>query len=564
MKREKFKISTLFFLFLILVYLCSNFSFHSKGLNSTRRLKILNAEIKNIEGGLAYDSRGKKTVFAQIVFSDGSKGIEATPAGASTGSQEANTVEVETAIENINMIAQKMKEKGFRAGEQNEFDNWLRELDGRPNLSNLGGNTTTALSMAFASASAKSKGKYLWQYLNELARGKTKPGLPLTFKNFGNGGKHSISNLEVQEVMLVVLNAKSAREELKMSDKIFAELRKLLQEDPAVRLDPEKPYGDEAGYAPIFDEKVLKEQGMDKLQKATSLMIQAIRRAGYRPGIDAGVAYDVAANTLWENAGEKIAKEFLEKWENTPQDRSEFITALKREWNLTTEEVREFQSLAEEKEKINYLVERYYRREDAGYLYEGEIRSTRWMLDYYYNRIVNNPKFMTPDGRQVIVSIEDPLSEWDWGYYDDKGSPFRRRGWEMITKLLGDTTWIVIDDLSVTNLSLFQEAIKRGVGNTILIKVNQNGTLAGEVGTLAVIEQAVDNEYKWIVSHRSGEVVKIGDQPWVSTFIADLAYGTGALGLKTGGLAPGFPERRNKYERLIEIQEKEDVQSNNN
>jgi enolase len=152
------------------------------------------------------------------------------------------------------------------------------------------------------------------------------------------------------------------------------------------------------------------------------------------------------------------------------------------------------------------------------------------MIDYY-KKLVN---------KYAMASIEDPLSEWDWGHYG-------RNGWEILTKEIGNKVQLVLDDLTCTNLALLTEAIERGVGNAILIKTNQNGTLAGKLGTLAVIAKAKAASYRIVVSHRSGETE--------DDFIADLAVAVGADGLKSGGLGPSAPmfERMRKYWRVIDI-----------
>lgn len=513
-----------------------------------RRIKEGGIVVQEVVGGEAYDSRGKKTVFARVNFGKGMEAVEATPAGASTGTLEGFVKPSEEALDSIKRIGDWMRRQKIKAGEQDRLDIGMRVLDGTSNLKNLGANATIAVSMAFAKASAKAQSKYLWQYLQEKIKGAT-PGRPWSFSNFGNGGKHfkgklsGYQHLEFQEIMVVPLGAKSARQALEWKDMVFAKLGELIRNDPSVTLIETQPYGDEAGWAPLFDEAKLKVEGLDKVQKYVQLVIEAIKQSGLTPGKDMAIAFDVAANTLQENAGLRIAREYLIKKSNP------LWKDFKIDWYLTDDEISHLFILLAggvNDRAINYLASFYYRRPDAGYLFEGKVRTTEEMIEYYERLVKNYP----------IISIEDPLSEWDSEIVEASLIP--RRGWEEITALLEPRgVEIIADDLVVSSPELAQKGIERGSFTGAIAKPNQNGLLEGERGIFRFIEILIQNGKKVIVSHRSGEVVRLDDQPWISTFIADLAYAFHAWGLKAGGVASGYPERREKYQRLIEIEENE-------
>ncbi|MCM8798147.1 MAG: phosphopyruvate hydratase [Candidatus Omnitrophica bacterium] len=452
---------------------------------SLRRIKESVFKIETLTANRAYDSRGKETIEAIVSLINGLMGRAKVPAGASTGGNEAATVSVEQALKNAIAIGEQLKKDGFRVTDQNAIDDRMRELDGTSDLRNLGGNTIVGISLAMARAGALAKKLSLWKYISQLAN--IQPGLPLFYMNFLNGGKHSKANLEFQETMVIPDPKRRFTPDkwLEMGNNVFKKLGEILEEERVagrVRYFDEKAkFGDERGYAPIFAEDIKFPEGISTRTEYTlSLLVKAIEQAGYKLGEDFALAWDVAANTLWEKAAEKEG--------------------------VKPEEYR------------------------GGYLFEGNIRSSEWMI-VFYKKMVEKYK---------IFSIEDPLSEWDWGYY-------QRDGWEILTKEIGDKVQLVLDDLTCTNLGLLSEAIKRGVGNAILIKTNQNGTLAGKLGTLAVIKLAKEKGYKIVVSHRSGETE--------DDFIADLAVGVAADGLKTGGLGPQEPmnERLRKYLRVIEI-----------
>ncbi|MCM8778451.1 MAG: phosphopyruvate hydratase [Candidatus Omnitrophica bacterium] len=450
-----------------------------------RRVKEGFFKIEALTVHKAYDSRGKETIEAVVSLVNGIVGRAKVPAGASTGGNEAATVPVDVALKNAVAIGERLKKEGISVTAQNLIDDRMREYDGTSDLHNLGGNTIVGISLAIARAGALAKNLSLWKYLSQLAE--IEPKLPLFYMNFLNGGKHSKANLEFQETIVIPDPRRKFTPDrwLQMGKDVFKKLGEILEEERTAGrvgyFDERAKFGDERGYAPIFSENIQFPEGITTRTEYTLyLLVKAIEKAGYKIGEDFALAWDVAANTLWERAAEK-----------------------------------------EKKKPEEY---------EGGYLFEGEIRSTEWMIDFY-KKMVEKYK---------ISSLEDPLSEWDWG-------PYGRNGWENLTKGIGDKVQLVLDDLTCTNLGLLTEAIKRGVGNAILIKTNQNGTLAGKPGTLAVIKLAKERGYRIVVSHRSGETE--------DDFIADLAVGVAADGLKTGGLGPQEPmnERLRKYLRVIEI-----------
>jgi len=394
------------------------------------------------------DSRGNPTVEVDVVLEDGTLGRAAVPSGASTGAYEAVELRdgdsgrylgkgVQKAVENVNsIIAPELV--GFDATEQVVLDKYLIELDGTPNKGKLGANAILGVSLACAKAAAGFLGLPLYQYLGGV-NGKL---LPTPMMNILNGGKHADNNVDIQEFMVMPVGAGSFAEALRMGAEVFHNLKKVLKGRGL-----NTSVGDEGGFAP----------NLGSNEEALAVIVEAIGRAGYRPGEDIALALDCAATEFFK---------------------------------------------------------------EGAYLFEGGRRTAAEMVNYYAGLVEKYP----------VVSIEDGLSEDDW------------EGWKEFTSRLGGRIQIVGDDLFVTNTGRLSRGIKSGVANSILIKVNQIGTLTE---TLDAIEMARRAGYTAVVSHRSGETEDVT--------IADLVVGTNAGQIKTG--APSRTDRVAKYNQLIRIEE---------
>lgn len=394
------------------------------------------------------DSRGNPTVEVDVVLEDGALGRAAVPSGASTGAYEAVELRdgdagrylgkgVRKAVDNVNnIIAPELL--GYDAAGQVALDRALIELDGTPNKEKLGANAILGVSLAGARAAATSYGLPLHQYLG----GVNAKLLPTPMMNILNGGKHADNNVDIQEFMVMPVGAESFREALRMGAEVFHQLKKVLKSrglNTAV--------GDEGGFAPSLGSN----------EEALAVIVEAIQKAGYRPGLDIALALDCAATEFFK---------------------------------------------------------------DGKYIFEGTGRSSGEMINYYTGLLDKYP----------IMSIEDGLSEDDWD------------GWKNLTGSIGNRVQLVGDDLFVTNTGRLSRGIGSGVANSILIKVNQIGTLTE---TLDAIEMARRAGYTAVVSHRSGETEDV--------FIADLAVATNSGQIKTG--APSRTDRVAKYNQLIRIEE---------
>lgn len=396
------------------------------------------------------DSRGNPTVEVEVVLEDGSLGRAAVPSGASTGTYEAVELRdgdaeryggkgVIRAVEHVNVeIAAEIV--GLNALDQAEIDQTMIELDGTENKSRLGANAILGVSLAVARAAAESLGLPLYRYIGGVGANL----LPVPMMNVLNGGRHADNNLDLQEFMIVPVGADSFAEALRMGAEVYHSLRRILREKGL-----STAVGDEGGFAPFLNSN----------EDALKLLLEAIEKAGYRPGDEVALALDPAA--------------------------SEFF-------------------------------------HDGFYALEGESRnlSAGEFVDYYTDLVERYP----------IVSIEDGLAEEDW------------EGWELLTRRLGKTVQLVGDDIFVTNPRRLNRGIALGVANSILIKLNQIGTLTETLETIALAHR---NGYTTVISHRSGETE--------DTFIADLAVATGAGQIKTG--APCRSERVAKYNQLLRIEE---------
>ncbi|WP_003540456.1 phosphopyruvate hydratase [Desulfotomaculum nigrificans] len=396
------------------------------------------------------DSRGNPTLEVEVWLEDGTMGRAAVPSGASTGAYEAVELRdgdknrylgkgVLKAVENVNEIIGP-EIIGMDAIDQIGIDQLMIEMDGTPNKGKLGANAILGVSLAVAKAAANFFGLPLYQYVG----GVNAKELPVPMMNILNGGAHADNNVDIQEFMILPVGAPSFAEGLRMGAEIFHSLKSVLKGrglNTAV--------GDEGGFAP----------NLKSNEEALAVIIEAIEKAGYKPGQDVFLGLDVAASEMYKDG--------------------------------------------------KYVL--------AG---EGVTYSSDEMIEFYKKLVDKYP----------VITIEDGLAEDDW------------EGWAKLTQTLGKKVQLVGDDLFVTNTERLARGIKSGVANSILIKVNQIGTLTE---TLDAIEMAKRAGYTAVVSHRSGETD--------DTTIADLAVATNAGQIKTG--APSRIDRVAKYNQLLRIEE---------
>lgn len=407
--------------------------------------------IASVRGREILDSRGNPTVEAEVVLSGGAVGTAMVPSGASTGMFEAAELRdgdptryggkgVLGAVQHVNEELNKAVQ-GMDACELAAVDRAMIEADGTPNKSKLGANAILAVSLATAKAAAAARGVPLYRHLG----GEGAHVLPVPMMNVLNGGAHATNNVDIQEFMIMPAGAPSFREGLRWCSEVFAALRKILS-----GMGLSTGVGDEGGFAPDLSDD----------EDAIKVILEAINKAGYRPGADFLLAMDPASS----------------------------------EW----------------------------RQEDGSYLLPKKQKklSTDELIGFWEGLVTRYP----------IVSIEDGLAEEDW------------EGWKKLTDRLGGKIQLVGDDLYVTNTERLKRGIELGVSNSILIKLNQIGTLTE---TLDAIETAHKVGYTAVCSHRSGETE--------DTTIADLAVAVNAGQIKTG--APSRSERVAKYNRLLRIEE---------
>ena len=398
------------------------------------------------------DSRGNPTVEVEVALESGAVGRAIVPSGASTGAFEAVELRdgdkgryigkgVEKAVANVNEIIAPELE-GMDAFDQPAIDALMIELDGTHNKGKLGANAILGVSMAVARAAAEELGLPLFQYIG----GVNAKQLPVPMMNILNGGEHADNSVDVQEFMILPVGAKSFREGLRMGAEVFHSLKKVLSERGLAC-----GVGDEGGFAP----------NLGSNREALELIVEAIEKAGYKPGDDVRLGLDVAATEMYD------------------------------------------------KETKLYDLK-----------HEGKKLTAEQMVDLYEEWVNNFP----------IVTIEDGLDEEDWA------------GWKVLTERLGKKVQLVGDDLFVTNTERLERGIEAGVANSILIKVNQIGTITE---TLDAIEMAKRAGYTAVISHRSGETE--------DTTIADLAVAVNAGQIKTG--APSRTDRVAKYNQLLRIEE---------
>jgi enolase len=409
------------------------------------------ALIESVIGREILDSRGNPTLEVEIRLRGGLAARAAVPSGASTGAHEALELRdgdatryggkgVRTAVANVNTVLGP-KVIGADASDQFGLDRLLIEIDGSPDKSHLGANAILGVSLAVAHAGAASAGVPLYRYLGGVGARM----LPVPLMNVINGGAHATNTLDVQEFMLVPLGLGSFAEALRAGAEVFHALKKLLLDAKLAT-----GVGDEGGFAP----------DLASTDAALDLMLRAIEKAGYRPGVDVALAMDVAATELYH---------------------------------------------------------------EGTYVLRGEVRArmtSNDMVKLYERLVANYP----------IVSIEDGLAEDDWD------------GWRALTASMGSRVQLVGDDLFVTNTERIRRGIEEGVANSVLIKVNQIGTLSETIDAIALAQRA---GYTAIVSHRSGETE--------DTTIADIAVALSCGQIKTGSLSRS--ERTAKYNQLLRIEE---------
>ena len=406
--------------------------------------------IVDIVGREILDSRGNPTVECDVLLESGTMGRAAVPSGASTGSREAIELRdgdktrylgkgVLKAVEHINTeISEAVL--GLDASEQAFLDRTLIDLDGTDNKARLGANATLAVSMAVARAAAEESGLPLYRYFGGMGS----MTLPVPMMNVVNGGAHANNNLDLQELMIIPVGAPSFREAVRWGAETFHALKQIIHDRGM-----STAVGDEGGFAP----------NVANHEAAIQMILQAIEKAGYRPGEQIALGLDCAASEFHKEGRYMLDGEGL-------QLSAEEWTAMLAGW-----------------------------------------------CDKY-----------------PIISIEDGMAEADWA------------GWAHLTQVLGKRVQLVGDDLFVTNTKILQEGIDKGVANSILIKINQIGTLSE---TFAAIELAKRAGYTSVISHRSGETE--------DSTIADIAVGTNAGQIKTGSLSRS--DRVAKYNQLLRIEE---------
>ncbi|MBN8883542.1 MAG: phosphopyruvate hydratase [Salana multivorans] len=406
------------------------------------------AAIIDIHGREILDSRGNPTLEVEIMLEDGSFARAGVPSGASTGAFEAvekrdgdksrylgkGVAEAVAAVNDV--LAEELL--GYDASQQRELDQAMIDLDGTPNKGKYGANAILGVSLAAAQASAKSAELPLFQYIG----GPNAHVLPVPMMNILNGGSHADSNVDIQEFMIAPVGAPTFKEALRWGSEVYHSLKSVLKERGLAT-----GLGDEGGFAP----------NLESNRAALDLILEAIEKAGFKPGEDIYLALDVAATEFFK---------------------------------------------------------------DGVYKFEGGDKSPAEMIEYYVQLVNDYP----------LVSIEDPLSEDEWA------------SWAELVARVDDKVQIVGDDLFVTNPERLARGIKEKSATSLLVKVNQIGTLSETLEAVAMAQRA---GMTTMVSHRSGETE--------DTTIADLAVAVNAGQIKTG--APARGERINKYNQLLRIED---------
>lgn len=398
------------------------------------------------------DSRGNPTIEVDVITENGILGRAAVPSGASTGVHEAVELRdndksvymgkgVLKAVNHVNTVIEEAL-VGMDVFEQKKIDYLLLELDGTENKSNLGANAILGTSLAVAKAAAQEAGLSLYQYIGGVGA----VTMPVPMMNILNGGSHADNLIDIQEFMVMPFGAKNFSEGLRWGTEVFHHLKAVLKAKGM-----STNVGDEGGFAPSLGSN----------EEAIQVVMEAIEKAGFKPGVDMYIALDAAS--------------------------SEFYNA----------------------EKGKYIFES-----------TGEERSSAEMVEFWASWCEKYP----------IISIEDGLAEDDWD------------GWKLATEKLGSKVQLVGDDLFVTNTKRLQQGISKGIANSILVKVNQIGTLTE---TIEAVNLATRNGYTSVMSHRSGETE--------DNTIADLAVALNCGQIKTGSASRS--DRMSKYNQLLRIEE---------
>jgi len=420
------------------------------GKNNNNRKGGYCMKIKCVHAREIIDSRANPTVEAEVTLENGVKGVAAVPSGASTGAFEAVELRdndpkrflgrgVLKAVENVNTLINEAI-SGLCIFDQPKIDQTMIKLDGTPNKSKLGANAMLAVSLACAKAGANALGIPPYKYIGGI-NAKT---LPIPMMNILNGGAHANNSVDIQEFMIMPTGAKTFSDCIRMCAEVFHNLKKVIQD-----MGGATSVGDEGGFAP----------NLKSDKDAIELILKAIEKAGYKPGVDFYIALDIASSEWYNNGTYKLPKA-----------------------------------------KISY--------------------SREEMKNFVSSLIRDYP----------IISVEDGMAEEDWD------------GWKELTKENGAKCQLVGDDLFVTNTERIKKGIKMGVANSVLIKLNQIGTLTE---TIDAVEMAHRAGYSAVISHRSGETE--------DTFIADLSVALNASQIKTG--APSRTDRTAKYNRLMKIEQ---------
>lgn len=408
--------------------------------------------ISEIRARQILDSRGNPTIEVDVITDEGFMGRAAVPSGASTGVHEAVELRdgdkekfmgrgVLKAVENVNTILNDGL-KGLYVFDQSLIDATMIELDGTENKSNLGANATLGVSLAVARAAAQETGQPLYRYLG----GVNANTLPIPMMNILNGGSHADNKIDIQEFMVMPIGAKSFSEALRMGAEVFHTLKAVLKAK-----GHSTNVGDEGGFAP----------NLGSNEEAIEVVLEAVGKAGYKPGEDIWIALDPAASEFYDE----------------------------------DKKVYHFEST-------------------------GEDKSSDDMVAYWKDWTSKYP----------IISVEDGFHEDDWS------------GFQALTKAIGDRVQIMGDDLFVTNVKRLSRGIEEKVANSILIKVNQIGTLTE---TINAVQLATANSFTSVISHRSGETEDVT--------IAELAVALNTGQIKTGSASRS--DRIAKYNQLLRIEE---------
>jgi enolase len=409
------------------------------------------SKVVALQGRQILDSRGNPTVEVEAVLETGVMGRAQVPSGASTGEKEAIELRdgnnacfsgkgVTKAVDNVNTIIQS-NIIGMESYQQRSIDFRMIELDGTHNKAQLGANAILGVSLAVAKASAVELDLPLYRYLG----GVNASLLPVPMMNILNGGAHADNNVDIQEFMIMPVGAQTFAQALQMGSEVFHQLKSVLKS---------KSYntavGDEGGFAPNLGSNA----------EAMDLIVEAIKKAGYKPAEDIFLALDAAASSFYQKGSYLMAAESQSQ------------------------------------------------------------KSSDEMVDFYEELVSTYP----------VISLEDGLDENDW------------KGWKTLTERLGEKIQIVGDDIFVTNPGILKKGIEEQVGNSILIKLNQIGTVTE---TLDTIDMATKANYTAVVSHRSGETE--------DTTIADLVVACNTGQIKTGSVSR--TDRIAKYNQLLRIEE---------